>query len=51
MIADARQSIYDAPWNLVFPIGAIFLAVFGFNMLGDGLRRSVDVRLTEIGRA
>ena len=51
MIADARQSIYDAPWNLVFPIGAIFLSVFGFNMLGDGLRRSVDVRLTEIGRA
>jgi len=26
MIADARLSIYDAPWNLVFPILAIFLA-------------------------
>lgn len=51
MIADARQSIYDAPWNMVFPIGAIFLAVFGFNMLGDGLRRTLDVRLTEVGRA
>ena len=51
MIADARQSIYDAPWNLVFPILAIFSAVFGFNMLGDGLRRSLDVRLTETGRA
>lgn len=51
MIADARQSLYDAPWNLVFPILAIFLAVFGFNMLGDGLRRSLDVRLTETGRA
>ncbi|MBV9075858.1 MAG: ABC transporter permease, partial [Methylobacteriaceae bacterium] len=50
MIADARQSIYDAPWNLVFPILAIFAAVFGFNMLGDGLRRSLDVRLTETGR-
>jgi peptide/nickel transport system permease protein len=46
MIADARQSIYDAPWNLAFPILAIFLAVFGFNMLGDGLRRTLDVRLT-----
>ena len=51
MIADARQAIYDAPWNLFFPIAAIFLAVFGFNMLGDGLRRSLDVRLSETGRA
>lgn len=51
MIADARGSVYDAPWNLVFPILAIFLAVFGFNMLGDGLRRTLDVRLTEVSRA
>lgn len=51
MIADARQSLYDAPWNLVFPMGAIFLSVFGFNVLGDGLRRTLDVRLTEVGRA
>lgn len=51
MIADARQSIYDDPWNLVFPILAIFSAVFAFNMLGDGLRRSLDVRLTETARA
>ncbi len=45
MIADARQYVYDAPWNLVFPILAIFLTVFSFNMLGDGLRRTLDVRL------
>jgi peptide/nickel transport system permease protein len=51
MIADARQYIYDAPWNLFFPILAIFLAVFGFNMLGDGLRRTLDVRLTATQRA
>ncbi len=51
MIADARQAVYDAPWNLAVPIVAIFLSVFGFNMLGDGLRRSLDVRLTEVGRA
>ena len=51
MIADARQSIYDAPWNLVFPVLAIFCAVFGFNMLGDGLRRTLDVRLTSTERA
>jgi peptide/nickel transport system permease protein len=51
MIADARQYIYDSPWNLVFPILAIFSAVFGFNMLGDGLRRTLDVRVTETQRA
>lgn len=51
MIADARQSIYDSPWGLALPILAVFLAVFGFNMLGDGLRRALDVRLTETGRA
>ena len=50
MIADARQYVYDSPWNLVLPILAIFLAVFGFNMLGDGLRRTLDVRLAETQR-
>ncbi|MDQ0313853.1 ABC transporter permease [Amorphus orientalis] len=45
MIADARQYIYDSPWGLFFPVLAIFIAVFGFNMLGDGLRRTLDVRV------
>jgi peptide/nickel transport system permease protein len=51
MIADARQYIYDAPMNLMFPILMIFVAVFGFNVLGDGLRRTLDVRLTAVQRA
>ena len=51
MIADARQYIYEAPWNLAFPILAIFVTVLGFNVLGDGLRRTLDVRLTETQRA
>lgn len=50
MIADGRQYIYDSPWNLLFPILTIFFAVFGFNMLGDGLRRTLDVRLTAVQR-
>lgn len=50
MIADARQYIYDSPWNLIFPILAVFFAVFGFNMLGDGLRRTLDVRVTATQR-
>jgi peptide/nickel transport system permease protein len=47
MIADGRTAIYEAPANLLAPVGAIFLTVCGFNMLGDGLRRSLDVRLVE----
>lgn len=48
MIADARQYVYQSSWNLVFPILAIFVTVFGFNLLGDGLRRTLDVRLTAV---
>lgn len=51
MIADARQDIYQAPWNLILPILAIFVTVFGFNILGDGLRRTLDTRLTQTERA
>ena len=51
MIADARQYIYDSPWNLMFPILMIFVTVLGFNVLGDGLRRTLDVRLAETQRA
>src|SRR6476660_1126187 len=51
MIADARQYVYQSSWNLIFPILAIFITVFGFNLLGDGLRRTLDVRLTETQRA
>jgi peptide/nickel transport system permease protein len=47
MIADARQNVADAPWGLLIPMAAIFVTVAGFNLLGDGLRRTLDVRLTE----
>jgi peptide/nickel transport system permease protein len=49
MIADARQYVYQSPWNLLFPVLAIFLTVAAFNLLGDGLRRTLDVRLAETG--
>jgi len=50
MIADARQYVYQSPWNLLLPILAIFVTVAGFNFLGDGLRRTLDVRLAESAR-
>lgn len=46
MIADARQDVADSPWQVVLPMLAIFVTVAAFNLLGDGLRRTLDVRLT-----
>lgn len=45
MIADGRTYIDEQPGALAFPALAIFLAVLGFNLLGDGLRRLFDPRL------
>jgi peptide/nickel transport system permease protein len=50
MIADARQYLYQSPWNLLLPMLAIFISVAAFNLLGDGLRRTFDVRLAQVGR-
>lgn len=40
----ARNFIVDAPWMSVWPGAFICLAVFGFNLLGDGLRDAFDPR-------
>ncbi len=45
MIADARQTMNQAPWGVVLPVLAIFITVLAFNLLGDGLRRALDARL------
>jgi peptide/nickel transport system permease protein len=51
MIADARNYVHQTAWNLVLPILAVFLTVLGFNLLGDGLRRTLDPRLAlRVGR-
>jgi peptide/nickel transport system permease protein len=42
MIAEGRQVIYQAPWLVALPIACIVLTVLGFNLLGDGLRASLD---------
>jgi peptide/nickel transport system permease protein len=47
MIADARTDVADSPWQVLLPMLAIFLTVAAFNLLGDGLRRTLDVRLIE----
>lgn len=45
MLNDARDYWLSAPWALIFPGASITLVVLGFNLLGDGLRDALDVRL------
>jgi peptide/nickel transport system permease protein len=42
MLNDAQTYLRVQPLLAIFPGAAIALAVFGFNMLGDGLRDLVD---------
>jgi peptide/nickel transport system permease protein len=45
MLSSSRQYINVAPHVAALPGLAIFLAVLGFNLLGDGLRDALDPRL------
>jgi ABC-type dipeptide/oligopeptide/nickel transport system permease subunit len=47
MVSEGRSWLQAAPYIATFPGCAIFLAVMAFNLIGDGLRDSLDVRLTE----
>jgi ABC-type dipeptide/oligopeptide/nickel transport system permease subunit len=44
MLLEGQDTYLTAPWLLVAPGAAILLAVFGFNMLGEGLRDALDPR-------
>jgi peptide/nickel transport system permease protein len=44
MLNDARSHLFDAPHLVLFPAGAVMLAVLSFNFIGDGLRDYLDPR-------
>ena len=45
-ISDAADNLSNGYWWLVFPVGVcLVLVVMAFNLIGDGLRDAVDVRL------
>jgi peptide/nickel transport system permease protein len=48
MLGEGRQYIFRAPTITLFPGLAIFLAVLGFNLLGDGLRDALDPRMQQV---
>ncbi len=45
MLAQARDNLQAGWWVAVFPGLAIFAAVLGYNLLGEGLRDALDPRL------
>jgi oligopeptide transport system permease protein len=45
MIADGARVIQPYPYQAVFPALALFLIMFAFNFLGDGLRDALDPRM------
>jgi peptide/nickel transport system permease protein len=36
------RTIANAPWQLVWPAGAVVLTVLAYNFLGDGMRDAAD---------
>jgi peptide/nickel transport system permease protein len=45
MLTDATKFLRQAPFLILFPGVAITITAIGFNLLGDGLRESLDPRL------
>ena len=45
MLAVGNSMLRNAWWNAFFPGLFVFIAVLGFNLLGDGLRDALDVRM------
>ena len=45
MLTDATEVPPAAPYLVFFPGVAIVISAIGFNLLGDGLRESLDPRL------
>lgn len=50
MINQGRLFLQTSPGLMIYPGIAISLAVLGFNLIGDGLRDTLDPRLAQQGR-
>ena len=47
MISEGAQAVKSYPNQAIFPALALFLLMFAFNFLGDGLRDALDPRATK----
>jgi peptide/nickel transport system permease protein len=48
MLNEAQTYMASAPWMAIFPGLAIAWAVLGFNLLGDGLRDTLDPKMVRV---
>jgi peptide/nickel transport system permease protein len=48
MLNEAQTYMASAPWLAIFPGLAIAWAVLGFNLLGDGLRDTLDPKMVRV---
>jgi peptide/nickel transport system permease protein len=46
MLSNAQQYFFSAPWLVFYPGVCIFITLFSFNLIGDGLRDAFDPRMT-----
>jgi ABC-type dipeptide/oligopeptide/nickel transport system permease subunit len=49
MLNSGREYMRYAPWTMIFPGLALFLAVMSVNLLGDRLSQLLDPRTRERG--
>jgi len=47
MLSNGRTYLFIAPWSAIFPGIATIITVLGFNLLGDGLRDIMDIKMKE----
>jgi peptide/nickel transport system permease protein len=42
LLSNVRTFLYGYPWTALYPAIAFFIAIVGFNLFGEGIRRLVD---------
>ena len=50
MLSNVRTYARSYPWKAIYPAGAFFIAIMGFNLLGEGIRRLIERVGVEVTR-
>ncbi len=50
MLSNVRTYARSYPWMAIYPAGAFFIAIMGFNLFGEGIRRLIDRVGVEVTR-
>ena len=50
MLSNVRTYARSYPWMAIYPAGAFFVSIMGFNLLGEGIRRLIERVGVEVTR-